>query len=207
MVNIPQQPARRLAAWANIAALLALDIAARGRTVRVQQLATPKPVEYPSDFITGGDLLGNPVARAKAPNPKLASVNVRLSNAERAEMEKFADRGGFRTVSDYLRHLHDQAKRGAVEGDADGNKPSEESPAPRVSIHHSTRLGTMLCGDSLAYLRDDANRQSVDLIVTSPPFGLVRKKTYGNEDAHLYCDTALWDALIRRQAHSTEPSP
>ena len=28
----------------------------------------------------------------------------------------------------------------------------------------------------------------IDLIMTSPPFGLVRKKTYGNEDAHRYCD-------------------
>jgi site-specific DNA-methyltransferase (cytosine-N4-specific) len=29
---------------------------------------------------------------------------------------------------------------------------------------------------------------SVDLIMTSPPFGLVRKKTYGNEDADRYCE-------------------
>ena len=33
-----------------------------------------------------------------------------------------------------------------------------------------------------------AAEQSVDLIMTSPPFGLVRKKTYGSEDAHRYCD-------------------
>ena len=29
---------------------------------------------------------------------------------------------------------------------------------------------------------------SVDLIVTSPPFGLVRKKKYGNVDAHEYLE-------------------
>lgn len=29
---------------------------------------------------------------------------------------------------------------------------------------------------------------SVDLIMTSPPFGLVRKKEYGNADAHEYLD-------------------
>jgi site-specific DNA-methyltransferase (cytosine-N4-specific) len=29
---------------------------------------------------------------------------------------------------------------------------------------------------------------SVNLIMTSPPFGLVRKKSYGNADAHEYCD-------------------
>ena len=30
--------------------------------------------------------------------------------------------------------------------------------------------------------------QSVDLVMTSPPFGLVRKKDYGNADAHEYLE-------------------
>jgi site-specific DNA-methyltransferase (cytosine-N4-specific) len=30
--------------------------------------------------------------------------------------------------------------------------------------------------------------QSVDLIVTSPPFGLVRKKDYGNVESHEYVE-------------------
>jgi len=30
--------------------------------------------------------------------------------------------------------------------------------------------------------------KSVDLIVTSPPFGLVRKKAYGNVESHEYVD-------------------
>jgi DNA modification methylase len=33
-----------------------------------------------------------------------------------------------------------------------------------------------------------AEEKSVDLIMTSPPFGLVRKKSYGNEDSDKYCD-------------------
>ena len=103
-------------------------------------------------------------------------------------MEQLAERAGFRTVSDYLRHLHDQAKSGVAESAANGTDPGDESPVDPVSTYHSTRLGAMLCGDSLAYLRDEANEGTVDLIMTSPPFGLVRKKTYGNEDAHLYCD-------------------
>jgi len=45
-----------------------------------------------------------------------------------------------------------------------------------------------LWGDSRAWLFNVAKERSVDLIMTSPPFGLVRKKDYGNEDADLYCD-------------------
>ena len=52
-------------------------------------------------------------------------------------------------------------------------------------IFHSA-LGRVLCGDSLRFLRDQVEEESVDLIVTSPPFGLVRKKEYGNVEAHDY---------------------
>ncbi len=44
----------------------------------------------------------------------------------------------------------------------------------------------MILGDSVAYLRENIESQSVDLIMTSPPFALVRKKDYGNEDAKAY---------------------
>jgi site-specific DNA-methyltransferase (cytosine-N4-specific) len=46
----------------------------------------------------------------------------------------------------------------------------------------------MYHGDSLGYLFHTAPAKGVDLIMTSPPFGLVRKKSYGNEDADRYCD-------------------
>lgn len=42
-------------------------------------------------------------------------------------------------------------------------------------------------GDSLDWMAR-AEPSTVNLIMTSPPFGLVRKKCYGNEDAHAYCD-------------------
>ena len=51
----------------------------------------------------------------------------------------------------------------------------------------TTPLGTAVLADSLDYMEDVPN-ESVDLIVTSPPFGLVRKKDYGNEDAKDYVD-------------------
>lgn len=60
---------------------------------------------------------------------------------------------------------------------------SKKSP----TVYHKTRLGRMLHGDSLDYLRDQDD-SSVDLVMTSPPFGLVRKKDYGNVDADDYCE-------------------
>lgn len=50
-----------------------------------------------------------------------------------------------------------------------------------------TEIGRAVLGDSLDYM-DGMEDRSVDLIVTSPPFGLVRKKDYGNEDADRYVD-------------------
>lgn len=51
-----------------------------------------------------------------------------------------------------------------------------------------TRLGQALCGDSLELLTRVLKPTSVDLVMTSPPFGLVRKKSYGNEDAEQYLE-------------------
>lgn len=44
----------------------------------------------------------------------------------------------------------------------------------------------MYHGDSLGLMHKVLEPASVDLIMTSPPFGLVRKKSYGNEDADRY---------------------
>ena len=57
-----------------------------------------------------------------------------------------------------------------------------------ISIHnhaYRTRLGVQLCGDSLDIL-ENIPRNSVDLIMTSPPFALLRKKNYGNEEQSQY---------------------
>jgi site-specific DNA-methyltransferase (cytosine-N4-specific) len=50
-----------------------------------------------------------------------------------------------------------------------------------------TNRGTIYEGDSLG-LFQRLKPASVDLIMTSPPFGLVRKKGYGNVDADQYVD-------------------
>lgn len=50
---------------------------------------------------------------------------------------------------------------------------------------YRTELGAQVCADSLEVLRD-LPEASVDLILTSPPFALLRKKEYGNEDQERY---------------------
>ena len=50
---------------------------------------------------------------------------------------------------------------------------------------YQTRRGVQLCADSRAVLRT-LPADSVDLIVTSPPFALLRQKSYGNESQSEY---------------------
>lgn len=52
---------------------------------------------------------------------------------------------------------------------------------PKSMQAYRTHLGLQVCGDSLEILKI-LPRESVDLIVTSPPFALLRQKSYGNED-------------------------
>lgn len=54
-------------------------------------------------------------------------------------------------------------------------------------IVYTTRNGVQVCGDSLDIL-PQMPANSIDLIVTSPPFPLLRQKEYGNEDQHAYVD-------------------
>ena len=54
-------------------------------------------------------------------------------------------------------------------------------------IAYSTRLGKAVCGDALELLKG-LEDESVNLVITSPPFALQRKKEYGNKDEHEYVD-------------------
>ncbi|MCG3181573.1 MAG: Modification methylase PvuII [Phycisphaerae bacterium] len=53
---------------------------------------------------------------------------------------------------------------------------------------YHTALGQIVEGDSLEVLAAKLKPGTVDLIMTSPPYGLVRKKEYGNVDAESYVD-------------------
>jgi len=56
-----------------------------------------------------------------------------------------------------------------------------------LKLYYTTPLGRAYLGDSLAFL-PQVDSGSVDLILTSPPFALKRKKQYGNEDEDKYVD-------------------
>lgn len=126
------------------------------------------------------------MGRPKAKRPRDRVVNFRLTGEEHLQMETAAAAAGFGSLSEYLRHLH--AEKGPGEF-ATGVK--EDLPFYGVTdpqLYESTEFGRIYLGDSLSLFHRTLQPNSVDLIVTSPPFGLVRKKSYGNEDADRYVE-------------------
>jgi DNA modification methylase len=68
---------------------------------------------------------------------------------------------------------------------------------------YSTNYGSAYCGDSLGLLKQLPN-ESIDLVMTSPPFALQRQKEYGNHDQEEYVDWLLvFTAEIRRVLKNT----
>lgn len=55
---------------------------------------------------------------------------------------------------------------------------------------YRTRYGQTYLGDS-AQLLKGLSSNSVDLVITSPPFALQRQKSYGNKDQDSYVDWLL----------------
>ena len=65
------------------------------------------------------------------------------------------------------------------------DEPQSGGPAsPELVIE--TGLGKAYWADSLDLMTEKIADSSVDLIMTSPPFGLVKKKSYGNVDSDQY---------------------
>lgn len=94
---------------------------------------------------------------------------------------------GYHSEAEYLLSLHRRSLSNV--GFANGMPHSKEPqvpppPTPKPSI--ATKLGKVYCGDSATLMQSALEPESVDLIMTSPPFGLVRKKAYGNVDADQY---------------------
>jgi len=98
-------------------------------------------------------------------------------------MERAASESGFPSISEYVRFLHRSHLRASAARLAPIAAQYEE---PHVFA--SVRRGKVYHGDSRGLLFKTLAPSSVDLIVTSPPFGLVRKKSYGNEDADQYVE-------------------
>ena len=124
------------------------------------------------------------MVRPHVAEPRESTTSFRLTARERDEMEIASKDRGFKSLGDYIRHLHSAAV--AL------NEKKDPVTAPKaygsLREEYSTNLGKIYHGDSLEYIHNFAEPGSVDLIMTSPPFGLVRKKSYGNEDADKYCE-------------------
>ena len=129
------------------------------------------------------------MARPKSASPRDSFANVRLTSEERVDIEATALALGLKSTSEYLRHLH-KLNKYKVEQNRGLYEVSPEAMfnGERLRRFFSTKLGQIYQGDSLDFLHSRAEKKSVDLVVTSPPFGLVRKKSYGNEDADEYCN-------------------
>lgn len=80
--------------------------------------------------------------------------------------------------------LPTKAKARSVPTSSDRAPKALPGGAPQAAIR--TGLGAAYLGDSVATMKSIVADEFVDLIMTSPPFGLVRKKAYGNEDADEY---------------------
>lgn len=129
------------------------------------------------------------MGRPRASNPRSAIANVRLTDDEKVSLEETAAEMGFANISEYVRFLHNQVLANQAETEPDTAEDYRfRFPKKLLRPFHKTALGEMVWGDSRAYLFNEAKPDSIDLIMTSPPFGLVRKKSYGNEDADEYCN-------------------
>ena len=128
------------------------------------------------------------MARPKSDNPRNRITNIRLTEEERAEFGRVAAAEGYSSISEYVRFLHEFfVERQQDANDVPARLP-RDYPASLVQPFHRAQHGEILWGDSRGYLFGKAKPETVDLIMTSPPFGLVRKKSYGNENAEQYCD-------------------
>jgi len=72
-------------------------------------------------------------------------------------------------------------------------------PLANLKPVYVTNRGEAYCGDSLVLLNHLAD-DSVDLVLTSPPFALLREKEYGNRAQHEYVDwLAAFATLVQRK--------
>lgn len=62
-----------------------------------------------------------------------------------------------------------------------------KSRVPNTTPAYTTKFGEAYIGDSLELL-SKLDDESINLVMTSPPFALQRKKEYGNKDQHEYIE-------------------
>src|SRR5437867_9709593 len=135
---------------------------------------------------------GYRMARPRSPNPKSSTLTLRMTPDERQQIEMLAARRSHANVAGLIRaclrsdpELRYSIREGTFESPVAARIRAAQPPSV---FEIETKLGRTYCGDSVGLLHKTLEPESVDLIMTSPPFGLVRKKTYGNEDADAYVD-------------------
>ena len=74
--------------------------------------------------------------------------------------------------------------------EAEKIQPSIISKLAASHLSYKTANGACVCGDSLLLLQE-MDDDSIDLIITSPPFALQRQKEYGNQAQNGYVDWFL----------------
>lgn len=119
---------------------------------------------------------------------KAEKIHISLPPDEQAAIEHEMTKIGISSISDYLIKLHRRYKdESNLGGQSDQNNINQSSiVGPKVA--YETARGIIYCGDSAKLMQSVLEPHSVDLIMTSPPFGLVRQKEYGNEAADQYLD-------------------
>jgi len=124
--------------------------------------------------------------RPKSEKPRRNVINFRLTDEEYKSMETLASQRGFPSLSDYLRHLH--SAQSSSENATHLRDQEWLYGILEPNLFEETELGQIYHGDSLGLMHKTLSPKSIDLIMTSPPFGLVRKKDYGNEDADRFVE-------------------
>lgn len=107
-----------------------------------------------------------------------------------AAMNTRASRLGYQSSEEWLRDILDLP--------AETRRPTAGDDRPQMEKVFETKLGAIWAADSLHYMQEEMEDNSVDLIVTSPPFCLLTKKEYGNEEAHEYL---RWFSAFGREFH------
>jgi len=75
----------------------------------------------------------------------------------------------------------------------------------KLKTYYKTQLGASYLGDSLKLIKA-VEDESIDLILTSPPFALTRQKEYGNKSSEEYVDWFLNFAYEFKRVLSKEGS-
>jgi site-specific DNA-methyltransferase (cytosine-N4-specific) len=171
---------------------------------------TPTDAERSWDFgMVDSDLVAFPCCEVRADDEWSAgSLHEGVSYWREKNCVRWVASGriNYFSVAAFRSALHSRSRRkGAEEGsentiscqDARTGDAMISSRLPTDCHVYSTESGLQACGDSrelLALLPEE----SVDLIVTSPPFALQRKKSYGNKEQHEY---AGWLCEFGKAAH------